>query len=164
MPSTDRQQRKRADADERAVTPVIGIILLVAIAVILAAVIGAFALGLGDRVQDYAPNARFAFDYAPGDQTGACTALSDDDGTDEGKVTVIHEDGDKIEESQVTLIDDEDNRANWNDCASKDVTEITSGDEATPEIDADDTVRLVWESENDDHDTAVIATYEGPDA
>jgi len=37
--------------DERAVSPVIGVILMVAITVILAAVIGTFVLGLGDSVQ-----------------------------------------------------------------------------------------------------------------
>lgn len=38
-------------SDERAVSPVIGVILMVAITVILAAVIGAFVLGIGDDVQ-----------------------------------------------------------------------------------------------------------------
>ena len=37
--------------EERAVSPVIGVILMVAITVILAAVIGAFVLGIGDDVQ-----------------------------------------------------------------------------------------------------------------
>lgn len=36
--------------DDRAVSPVIGVILMVAITVILAAVIGTFVLGLGDNV------------------------------------------------------------------------------------------------------------------
>jgi len=40
--------------DERAVSPVIGVILMVAITVILAAVIGTFVLGLGDSVSQQA--------------------------------------------------------------------------------------------------------------
>jgi len=48
--------------DERAVSPVIGVILMVAITVILAAVIGTFVLGLGDSVES-APQASFNFDY-----------------------------------------------------------------------------------------------------
>ena len=40
--------------DERGVSPVIGVILMVAITVILAAVIGTFVLGLGDSVQQNA--------------------------------------------------------------------------------------------------------------
>jgi len=41
--------------DDRAVSPVIGVILMVAITVILAAVIGTFVLGLGDQVQSTTP-------------------------------------------------------------------------------------------------------------
>ena len=46
--------------EERAVSPVIGVILMVAITVILAAVIGTFVLGLGDQVES-APQASFDF-------------------------------------------------------------------------------------------------------
>jgi len=48
--------------DSRAVSPVIGVILMVAITVILAAVIGTFVLGLGDSVES-APQASFNFDF-----------------------------------------------------------------------------------------------------
>lgn len=41
---------KSLDNNDRAVSPVIGVILMVAITVILAAVIGTFVLGLGDQV------------------------------------------------------------------------------------------------------------------
>jgi len=41
-------------ADDDAVSPVIGVILMVAITVILAAVIGTFVLGLGEQVQQNA--------------------------------------------------------------------------------------------------------------
>jgi flagellin-like protein len=54
---------KQLFQDEDAVSPVIGVILMVAITVILAAVIGTFVLGLGDQVQSSAPNANFQFDY-----------------------------------------------------------------------------------------------------
>ena len=47
---------------ERAVSPVIGVILMVAITVILAAVIGTFVLGLGDQLGDSAPQASFSID------------------------------------------------------------------------------------------------------
>jgi len=39
---------EREFAEGRAVTPVVGVILLVAITVVLAAVVGTFALGLGE--------------------------------------------------------------------------------------------------------------------
>ena len=46
-------------ADDDAVSPVIGVILMVAITVILAAVIGTFVLGLGDDLGQTAPNANY---------------------------------------------------------------------------------------------------------
>jgi flagellin-like protein len=51
----------RLDPEERAVSPVIGVILMVAITVILAAVIGAFVLEIGDQ-QETAPNTSFESD------------------------------------------------------------------------------------------------------
>lgn len=153
----------RLGSSERAVTPVIGIILLVAIAVILSAVVGKFALGLGDQVQDFAPNTRFAFDFDT-TVTGETCGLSGGGGPNKGELTMTHEGGDNIDESQLTLVDNNGNRASWNDCSSTAVSEINSGDQATPEVDSDDTIRIVWESENNADDTAVLATYEGPDA
>jgi flagellin-like protein len=65
--------------EERAVSPVIGVILMVAITVILAAVIGTFVLGLGDQVQQTSPNAQWDWDQ---------------NGTDALKIT--HEGGDDV--------------------------------------------------------------------
>jgi len=53
---------KQLLTDDDAVSPVIGVILMVAITVILAAVIASFVLGLGDQ-QETAPNVSFNFDY-----------------------------------------------------------------------------------------------------
>jgi flagellin-like protein len=46
-----RTLKNRGTDEDRAVSPVIGVILMVAITVILAAVIGTFVLNLGDDVQ-----------------------------------------------------------------------------------------------------------------
>ncbi|WP_436934619.1 type IV pilin [Halovenus marina] len=48
--------------DGRAVSPVIGVILMVAITVILAAVIATFVLGLGESVDSTAPQITFQCD------------------------------------------------------------------------------------------------------
>jgi flagellin-like protein len=48
--------------DDRGVSPVIGVILMVAITVILAAVIAAFVLGLGDT-NSTAPSVTWEYDY-----------------------------------------------------------------------------------------------------
>jgi len=74
--------------DERGVSPVIGVILMVAITVILAAVIGTFVLGLGDSVES-APQASFNFDYD-------ASASADN-------VTITHRGGDNINTNNTEL-------------------------------------------------------------
>jgi flagellin-like protein len=52
---------KQFVSDKRGVSPVIGVVLMVAVVVILAAVIGAFVLGLGGN-QQATPQASFSYD------------------------------------------------------------------------------------------------------
>ena len=66
-------QLKRLLTDDDAVSPVIGVILMVAITVILAAVIATFVLGLGDSLSTQSPQASFNCDgdaliHAGGDE------------------------------------------------------------------------------------------------
>jgi flagellin-like protein len=73
----------QSNADDRAVSPVIGVILMVAITVILAAVIGTFVLGLGDQLGDTAPQASFTVDNTDGStinftKTGGQSINADD--------------------------------------------------------------------------------------
>lgn len=152
-------------AEEDAVTPVIGIILLVAIAVILASIVGVFALGLSDETKDTSPQTRLSFDYADGDQTGVVTAcgLSNDDGSGEGKLTITHEAGDQIQEPRIALRDEEGTNTGWNDCSTTNVNQVSAGDQAVPEIDSDDTIRVIFTGENQGDDSAVIGKFEGPD-
>ena len=88
---------KRLFTDERAVSPVIGVILMVAITVILAAVIGTFVLGLGDDLQDTSPTADFNFDYDTSNDSVTITHNGGDtiDGTTDN-VTVTTTGGDDI--------------------------------------------------------------------
>ena len=58
--------------EERGVSPVIGVILMVAITVILAAVIGTFVLGLGDNLQQ-APQSSVSVSDASADYSGSAT-------------------------------------------------------------------------------------------
>ena len=78
--------------DDRAVSPVIGVILMVAITVILAAVIGTFVLGLGDSLGDNQPSAQLNVDF-DGDET----------------VTISHNGGDalNINDLRVTVEGDD---------------------------------------------------------
>lgn len=80
--------------DDRAVSPVIGVILMVAITVILAAVIGTFVLGLGDQVQQTTPQASFGFSQEN---------VTYGAGVDAETLTVTHESGDTIAESDIKV-------------------------------------------------------------
>ena len=77
------------NTDERAVSPVIGVILMVAITVILAAVIGTFVLGLGDSLGDSQPTAQLS--------------ISGDDGT-EKVITIEHTGGDTINAENIDIV------------------------------------------------------------
>jgi flagellin-like protein len=80
--------------DSRAVSPVIGVILMVAITVILAAVIGTFVLGLGDQVQTTAPNAQL---------TGDQGTMDPGTGSDVTAYNITHEGGDTLEEDTIVV-------------------------------------------------------------
>jgi len=76
--------------DDRGVSPVIGVILMVAITVILAAVIGTFVLGLGDSLEQ-APQAQLDAEY-DSDETTIVINHNGGDALTEGDVTITVED------------------------------------------------------------------------
>ena len=109
--------------DDRAVSPVIGVILMVAITVILAAVIGSFVLGLGNSVQQTAPN---QFDY-----NSSATPM---------EVTATHSGGDTIPSGDpLTLNTTTDNETF--------TSQVSAGISATANYSSGDTVRVIWTSE-----------------
>lgn len=73
--------------DTRGVSPVIGVILMVAITVILAAVIGAFVLDLGSNLGS----------------TGPQTQLTAQQGSSPGDIVVNHKGGDALQVSEVKV-------------------------------------------------------------
>lgn len=130
--------------DDRAVSPVIGVILMVAITVILAAVIGTFVLGLGDQVQESAPNAQIS--------------ITADNST--GDVNISHNGGDTFHDDNsgaLRIVTE-----GGDDHPMPD-TELEGGfsggdtfDHNFGSLDENENVRLIWEAPNSDR-TAVIA-------
>ena len=105
--------------EDRAVSPVIGVILMVAITVILAAVIGTFVLGLGDSLSDSTPsasiNAEFDDDVIFTHQSGQNIEvdnlrISDSDGTgiDRGEVAIDGNGDDTFSAGDTITYDDDD--------------------------------------------------------
>ncbi|CAI49069.1 pilin PilA [Natronomonas pharaonis DSM 2160] len=144
--------------DRRAVSPVIGVILMVAITVILAAVIGTFVLGLGDQVQETAPNAQ----------------ISADNGTDNGNIetTFTHESGDSINAENLFVTgsavdgeriraDDEDLEQNVSDTmrAGGQIVLNSDGSPGSFDPSGSDDIRLVWQSQEGER-TSTLASFE----
>lgn len=152
---------RQRDGDEtsgrdRAVAPVIGVILMVAITVILAAIIGTFVLGLGGEIQHTNPQAGFSFDYADG-TTGADCSLGSD-----GQLTIAHDSGESVEAANMNVTDGDGGSEPWdassdNSCALTS-GDVTAGDTMTVDVDSDTTVRVVWA---DQEQSATLAQWDG---
>jgi flagellin-like protein len=139
--------------EDRAVSPVIGVILMVAITVILAAVIGTFVLGLGDQVSESAPQAQFTFDF---DKTS-------------GVLTITHDGGDAIASDTINVTgsgndirwDHATNTSTAYDVSAGNSTVVGDGSSIASEVTVSegDTVRIVWSSPNSDK-TATVGQFE----
>ncbi|MFD1512056.1 type IV pilin [Halomarina rubra] len=129
------EKLKQLFSEDRAVSPVVGVILMVAIAVILAAVIGFFVLDLGSD-QEEAPQASIAFDY---------------DGTN---VVATHQGGDTFNGADVELRNGA-NSAAWGTGA------VDAGDASgTIGATGGETVNVVYTFPNGD--TAILGSYTVP--
>lgn len=139
----ETMQLKQLLTDEDAVSPVIGVILMVAITVILAAVIGTFVLGLGDRVGNDAPSASFGFEQ------------------NADKVDVTHEGGDVIQQNLTVKYTS--NSTSESYTWSEPDGSIAVGDTSTTvkTVDPGTTVRLVWVSP-DGSQEQVLQEYQKP--
>ena len=142
--------------DDNAVSPVIGVILMVAITVILAATVATFVLGLGEQ-DDPAPTANFDFEY---DSTAS-------------ELTITHTDGDEIDASQIFVRGELDSSVtapgtdppdDWESLAGSSVGTVAAGNSVTLSSVTDSyVVRVVWEDPDSDQ-TSTLSTDSGPDA
>jgi flagellin-like protein len=131
--------------DDRGVSPVIGVILMVAITVILAAVIAAFVLGLGDTSSP-APQTSFDFDY--------------DNSTDNLTVTVGSGDTFDAANANVTVDGETQNVLN----ASNVDTTISAGDSFFVDpVSAESEVNIVFEPD-EGGESSILGTFTGPEA
>jgi flagellin-like protein len=144
--------------DEDAVSPVIGVILMVAITVILAAVIGTFVLGLGGNVSS-APQAQFSGDFGDDYSDGSA---------DFDEIVLTHDGGDQLEATELrgqvgsTTQDDLSTTGDLISNASETLSdpavagssvEFTESGSAT--FSPDDSVRIIWQDPQSDK-TATI--------
>lgn len=152
--------------DDNAVSPVIGVILMVAITVILAAVIATFVLGLGDQVAETAPQASFQFEY-DGSLGASDDDFSDNGNTPDGVLTIRHAGGATIDAGRLAVTGSSvvDGPASWSDGSTGygEGSEIAAGDGVAIAVQADDTVQLTWTNE-EGTTSATLRQWKGPDA
>jgi flagellin-like protein len=125
-----------------AVSPIIGVILMVAITVVLGAIVAGFALGLEERKMDTAPNVELTFDHSG------------------SSLEITHANGDRLQENRLTVTGHGNGpeTVDWTGDADTD-DEFGAGSTVTVNsVDSDDTVRVVWEGPNGDSTT--LGTWE----
>jgi flagellin-like protein len=147
--------------DDRAVPPVVGVVLMVAITVILAAVVGTVAVGFTDRFAQSTPQTSFGFEYDAGTPAGGECNVDLTDGGDAGTLTVAHESGEAIDGDQLFLVTDA-GKAEWKADCDATADTVSTGDSIDVAVDADQTLRVVWEAE-DGGQTKTIVRWDGPD-
>jgi len=130
---------------ERAVSPVIGVILMVAITVILAAVIASFVLGLGDT-DDPAPSISFSTDEDTNANATEISITSGDSDADADNLEIIIN-GDEDVSNETTWGDEIDG----NDLGAG--SSVTIGGEEDNIVDADEMedvteVQLIWDGDD----------------
>ncbi|MFD1641291.1 type IV pilin [Halohasta litorea] len=129
------------DSGDRGASPVVGIILLVAITVILASVVGTYAFGSGGQVPGEPPQTSFSFDY-----------------DEQTNLTISHNGGENLDNDTIEVRIDRTEAYPEPDTAATNITDasgwstpISSGDDlelyndsGEPIAKGGDTVRIVW--------------------
>jgi len=143
--------------DDDAVSPVIGVILMVAITVILAAVIASFVIGLGDSNQQTAPSVSFSTDYDAGSSsTGTLTITADNV-------------GEAVEMQNIRITGSESGSsaipADWTNWGGSSGSQLSAGDSIDiNNVGTDYDLNIVYNDPNNDESFTLQEDITGPDA
>lgn len=137
--------------DDRAISPVIGVILMISLAVLIASMIGGFTLGMGDNLRAHAPDSEFTFDY---NANGGTISITHDGGqpfTAENTQSLLIRQTGSTTASEV-----------WVD-GTTGAFPVTAGDQITPTftLASGDEIRVVWISA-DGESTDTLDRYKIP--
>lgn len=156
-------QLRQLLSDEDGVSPVIGVILMVAITVILAAVIASFVLGLNEE-QEVAPQHKFTFNYD----------------SDDGVVTITSQGGEAIRHDELyirgsgfcgaTCSDgDIQDAGEWpkgpgfTSGETEETSAVSAGDSLDVGVNSDYSISVAWESK-DTSTSTTLSSDTGPAA
>jgi len=157
--------------DDDAVSPVIGVILMVAITVILAAVIASFVLGLGGN-QQATPTASFTFDFTQ-DEPNSYLQITHDGG-DTIRASELYLRGSGFGGDDASTYSSVDASNTWETSdetwlESETSTEkggesaVAAGDSIITSAETDYDVRVVWQPGSGDQ-SSTLGQDTGPDA
>lgn len=135
----------RLQSDEQAVSPVISVILMVAITVILGAVIATFVLGIGEDVTTETPAAGFTFEFD----------------NDSSEVRVFHASGDEIDGDQLRFTGAAVEKTSFGSITEWNGTDVTAGDVANVTVTGGETLRVAWRAESGS-ETAILGNFRVP--
>lgn len=173
-------QLKELMETDRGVSPVIGVILMVAITVILAAVIGTFVLDIGGSLSESAPSATFETEQPPA-TTSEMDALSN---SDSELVNVTYTGGEEVLKENInitvngdqayildgpaatTSVSSANTDAPYTGSGPLEITDtisvVTAGGRTTSEdLTPGDTLRIIWDS--GDGSSQILYEYEVQD-
>jgi len=143
-------------------TPIAGVVVLVAVAVVVGSVTAVVLLEFGTRATSTAPIADFDFAY-DADAAGADAFGHDGSGFD-GKLTITHTDGHRFDAANLYVTDAASlpGPRSWADSPGYDPNStVQAGSTLTVWVSRDDTVSLVWIDPAGDR-SARIETWRGP--
>jgi FlaG/FlaF family flagellin (archaellin) len=147
--------------DMRAVTPVIGVVLMLALTVTMMAVAVPLVLTQTDQVADSQPDVDIAFAYSEDVDSGERDVF-DRSGSAvgaDGQFTLIFESGESVSASQLNITGaaSSGNLASDNSSYS-DEDDISPGAELTVWANRGETIRLIWSAPGED-EGAVLGTF-----
>jgi FlaG/FlaF family flagellin (archaellin) len=145
---------------EQAVSPVIGVVLMIGIAVILASVIGAFALSFADSGGSSAPQISLESDYNETNDNVVTLTVQAGDSFDAENVKF---EGDLTSQSGADV---ESAGEDWTATGSdfNDGDSVSAGDSIEVGVTGPEyTVELVWQGD-DGGESSIIRTLEGPES
>jgi hypothetical protein len=129
----------------RGASPVISVILIVAVTVIIASTVAVFALGVGNKVDDSAPEGSFSFSEA-----------------DCGGIEVTYTAGDTFDGSRLYFTGAATEYNKPGSIKGWKGSEITASDSVVVGVKPGETLRVSWQDEESD-DTAIVSKYDVPD-
>jgi len=135
--------------DSRGQSQVTGTILLVAIAIVMGAVVGGYVFNVTGTESKTTPQVTFSYDYDESNE----------------KLTITHENGDKLDGNNVEFVCKSGACGDLSPSDWSSDGEITSSDSETlSNVSADSEILVVWEQPIQAGKTAVLDEWGGPQA